>query len=153
MLDNDVDLEAKYRPLYEDAVNPFTLFSRAEKDKRYAQLNAADKLTLSTSRILLQHKYRGVGLVGVVVVANSPPIDGVEHFSFAMPSFCMCLCFSLCIVSHPALRLVFKWQQQQQQLWHQIMLSRICKHIPLVFLLRCFVYTLCQYKRNNNTDE
>lgn len=54
--DTDVDLEAKYRPLYEDAVNPFTVFSRAEKDKRYAQLNAADKLTLSTSKILLQHK-------------------------------------------------------------------------------------------------
>ena len=49
-------LEAKYRPLYEEAVNPFALFNKAEKDRRYGQLNAADKVTLSTSRFLLQHK-------------------------------------------------------------------------------------------------
>ncbi|ELR24051.1 protein casp, putative [Acanthamoeba castellanii str. Neff] len=49
--------ELKYRNLYEDSVNPFTLFNRKEKQERYKGLNTAEKVTLHTGRFFLANKY------------------------------------------------------------------------------------------------
>ncbi|KNC53841.1 caspase [Thecamonas trahens ATCC 50062] len=49
--------ELRYRKLYEDSMNPFTLFHRKQRDSSYNELNAAEKVTLNTSRILLGTKF------------------------------------------------------------------------------------------------
>ncbi|PRP81469.1 hypothetical protein PROFUN_10999 [Planoprotostelium fungivorum] len=50
------DLDAKYSPLYEDSVNPFTLFNRKEKYQRYKDLNPAEKVILNGGQFLLSNK-------------------------------------------------------------------------------------------------
>jgi len=49
--------ELKYKNLYEDSVNPFTIFNRKEKQERYKGLNTAEKVTLHTGRFFLANKY------------------------------------------------------------------------------------------------
>ncbi|TKV91750.1 hypothetical protein SEVIR_9G118500v4 [Setaria viridis] len=47
------DVEAKYKKMYEDDINPFAAFSKKEKDQRYKELGLRDKITLSSGRFLL----------------------------------------------------------------------------------------------------
>jgi len=49
------ELDVRYKKLYEDTVNPFTLFNKKEKDKQYNKLNAADRMTLTTGRFFLSN--------------------------------------------------------------------------------------------------
>ncbi len=71
--------EIKYKRMYEESVNPFVLFNRKvlylsylyspspllvfkfiilqEKQERYKELNAAEKVTLRTGRFFLANKY------------------------------------------------------------------------------------------------
>ncbi|KAG2546483.1 hypothetical protein PVAP13_9KG036165 [Panicum virgatum] len=49
------DVEAKYKKMYEDDINPFAAFSK--KDQRYKELGLRDKITLSSGRFLLGNKY------------------------------------------------------------------------------------------------
>ncbi|OEL35962.1 Protein CASP [Dichanthelium oligosanthes] len=49
------DVEAKYKKMYEDDINPFAAFSKKEKDQRYKELGLRDKITLSSGRFLLEH--------------------------------------------------------------------------------------------------
>jgi len=51
----DGELDVRYKKLYEDTVNPFTLFNKKEKDKQYNKLNAADRMTLTTGRFFLSN--------------------------------------------------------------------------------------------------
>ncbi|CAD6206361.1 unnamed protein product [Miscanthus lutarioriparius] len=51
------DVEAKYKKMYEDDINPFAAFSKKEKDQRYKELGLRDKITLSSGRFLLGNKY------------------------------------------------------------------------------------------------
>jgi len=50
-------LEEKYSKLYEDSVNPFVIFNRKEKYRRYKELNAAEKVILNSGRFFLSTKY------------------------------------------------------------------------------------------------
>nr|CAB3493509.1 unnamed protein product [Digitaria exilis] len=50
------DVEAKYKKMYEDDINPFAAFSKKEKDQRYKELGLRDKITLSSGRFLLGNK-------------------------------------------------------------------------------------------------
>jgi len=51
------DVEAKYKKMYEDDINPFAAFSKKEKDQRYKELGLRDKITLSSGRFVLGNKY------------------------------------------------------------------------------------------------
>ncbi|CAM6089630.1 unnamed protein product [Calypogeia fissa] len=51
------DFESKYKKIYEDDINPFTQFSKKEKERRYKELGIRDKITLSSGRFLLGNKY------------------------------------------------------------------------------------------------
>lgn len=51
------DVETKYRKIYEEDINPFTAFSKKEKDRRYKELGLRDKITLTSGRFLLGNKY------------------------------------------------------------------------------------------------
>lgn len=51
------DLETKYRKIYEEDINPFTAFSKKEKERRYKELGLRDKITLTSGRFLLGNKY------------------------------------------------------------------------------------------------
>eukprot|EP00761_Pharyngomonas_kirbyi_P014253 gb/GECH01014283.1/.p1 GENE.gb/GECH01014283.1/~~gb/GECH01014283.1/.p1 ORF type:complete len:716 (+),score=224.47 gb/GECH01014283.1/:1-2148(+) len=51
------DPQEKYHKLYEDSINPFTQFSRRERDRRYKQLGLVDKVSLETGKLFLQHRY------------------------------------------------------------------------------------------------
>ncbi|GJN23555.1 hypothetical protein PR202_gb11215 [Eleusine coracana subsp. coracana] len=51
------DVEAKYKKMYEDDINPFAAFSKKERDQRYKELGFRDKITLSSGRFLLGNKY------------------------------------------------------------------------------------------------
>ncbi|KAL3688801.1 hypothetical protein R1sor_015110 [Riccia sorocarpa] len=52
-----VDIESKYKKMYEDDINPFAQFSKKEKERRYKELGIRDKITLSSGRFLLGNKY------------------------------------------------------------------------------------------------
>uniref|UniRef100_A0A7I4CSF0 Protein CASP n=1 Tax=Physcomitrium patens TaxID=3218 RepID=A0A7I4CSF0_PHYPA len=47
------DVESKYKKMYEDDINPFTAFSKKEKERRYKELGIRDKITLTSGRFLL----------------------------------------------------------------------------------------------------
>ncbi|CAN0277497.1 unnamed protein product, partial [Scytosiphon promiscuus] len=49
--------EAKYGQLYEARINPFTQFSRRERQRKYQELTVAEKITLSTTRMFLGNKF------------------------------------------------------------------------------------------------
>lgn len=51
------DVETKYRKIYEEDINPFTAFSKKEKERRYKELGIRDKITLTSGRFLLGNKY------------------------------------------------------------------------------------------------
>jgi len=51
------NVEQKYSEMYEESVNPFAVFNRKEKYKRYKNLNPAEKVILSSGRILLSTKF------------------------------------------------------------------------------------------------
>eukprot|EP00026_Physarum_polycephalum_P004196 Phypoly_transcript_04213.p1 GENE.Phypoly_transcript_04213~~Phypoly_transcript_04213.p1 ORF type:complete len:467 (+),score=45.30 Phypoly_transcript_04213:784-2184(+) len=51
------DLENKYGKLYEDTVvNPFAIFNRKERYRRYRELNAPERVILNTSQFFLSSK-------------------------------------------------------------------------------------------------
>ncbi|KAL2630870.1 hypothetical protein R1flu_015556 [Riccia fluitans] len=52
-----VDIESKYKKMYEEDINPFAQFSKKEKERRYKELGIRDKITLSSGRFLLGNKY------------------------------------------------------------------------------------------------
>eukprot|EP00742_Colponemidia_sp_Colp-10_P010340 GILJ01011351.1.p1 GENE.GILJ01011351.1~~GILJ01011351.1.p1 ORF type:complete len:643 (+),score=162.47 GILJ01011351.1:25-1929(+) len=49
--------EKRYKQMYEENMNPFEEFSRNERNKRYQDLNAVERIALSSGRLLLSHKY------------------------------------------------------------------------------------------------
>jgi len=51
------DVESKYKKMYEDDINPFTAFSKKEKERRYKELGLRDKITLTSGRFVLGNKY------------------------------------------------------------------------------------------------
>eukprot|EP00249_Psilotum_nudum_P010732 c22726_g1_i1 orf=256-2385(+) len=51
------DVETKYKKIYEDDINPFTAFSRKEKEQRYKELSLRDKITLTSGRFLLGNRH------------------------------------------------------------------------------------------------
>lgn len=51
------DVESKYKKMYEDDINPFTAFSKKEKERRYKELGLRDKITLTGGRFVLGNKY------------------------------------------------------------------------------------------------
>merc|ERR1712130_8124 len=53
-------VEDKYKPLYEESVNPFSDFNRRERHSRYKQLNAADRVTLTMGDFFLSNRYSRV---------------------------------------------------------------------------------------------
>uniref|UniRef100_A0A6A7FZB6 Protein CASP-like n=1 Tax=Hirondellea gigas TaxID=1518452 RepID=A0A6A7FZB6_9CRUS len=46
----------RYDKIYEENLNPFQQFNRMESQKRYSNLNSAEKITLSTTRFFLRRK-------------------------------------------------------------------------------------------------
>eukprot|EP00271_Cylindrocystis_brebissonii_P008982 TRINITY_DN2354_c0_g1_i2.p1 TRINITY_DN2354_c0_g1~~TRINITY_DN2354_c0_g1_i2.p1 ORF type:complete len:343 (+),score=89.29 TRINITY_DN2354_c0_g1_i2:761-1789(+) len=51
------DVEARYRKIYEDTINPFAAFSNREKEQRYKELGLRDRITLTSGRFLLGNEY------------------------------------------------------------------------------------------------
>jgi hypothetical protein len=62
--------EDKYREIYEESVNPFTEFSKRERQRQYGNLNPAERLTLTGSRLLLSTKLARTGLFVYSVVLH-----------------------------------------------------------------------------------
>uniref|UniRef100_A0A6B2L017 CASP C-terminal domain-containing protein n=1 Tax=Arcella intermedia TaxID=1963864 RepID=A0A6B2L017_9EUKA len=54
--DAKVDVENRYKEMYEETVNPFVVFNRKVKNDRYNNLNPAEKLILSTTKLFLATK-------------------------------------------------------------------------------------------------
>jgi len=50
------DSVSKYSSHYEERIDPFTAFSRKEKQRRYTNLSAAEKVTLNMGRFVLSNK-------------------------------------------------------------------------------------------------
>jgi hypothetical protein len=55
------DEDSKYKKLYDDSLkenlNPFQEFNKNEKDERYKDLSAAEKLMLNLSKMMLSNRY------------------------------------------------------------------------------------------------
>eukprot|EP00160_Parvularia_atlantis_P014617 Unigene3741_Nuclearia_a/m.11426 Unigene3741_Nuclearia_a/g.11426 ORF Unigene3741_Nuclearia_a/g.11426 Unigene3741_Nuclearia_a/m.11426 type:complete len:398 (+) Unigene3741_Nuclearia_a:1021-2214(+) len=51
------DVTSKYRPIYEDRLNPFTEFNERERRKGYYNLNVAERATLNVSKFFLANKH------------------------------------------------------------------------------------------------
>merc|ERR1711988_778676 len=50
-------LESRYKRVYESSTNPFTQFAKMERQRKYAELTVAEKITLSTTRMFLSSKF------------------------------------------------------------------------------------------------
>lgn len=50
------DVEAKYRSIYEEKMNPFVQFNKMETQQRYTNLNVVDKILLNSARLFLGHR-------------------------------------------------------------------------------------------------
>jgi len=53
---NDDDSVKRYSSQYEERIDPFSLFSKKEKQQRYNNLSAPEKVTLSMGRFILSNK-------------------------------------------------------------------------------------------------
>jgi len=51
------ELESRYSKLYEETVNPFVIFNRKEKYRRYKELNTAEKVVLNGGQFLMSTKF------------------------------------------------------------------------------------------------
>lgn len=50
------DVEAKYKSMYEEKMNPFVQFNRMESQQRYTNLNTVDKILLNSAKMFLGHR-------------------------------------------------------------------------------------------------
>ncbi|KAL8009651.1 hypothetical protein Plhal703r1_c01g0006461 [Plasmopara halstedii] len=50
------DVEARYRGMYEEKMNPFVQFNKMETQQRFTHLNPVDKILLTSARLLLGHR-------------------------------------------------------------------------------------------------
>jgi len=49
-------VEAKYKSMYEEKMNPFVQFNRMESQQRYTNLNTVDKILLNSAKMFLGHR-------------------------------------------------------------------------------------------------
>jgi len=61
----------KYGRQYEENINPFTEFSRREKDRGFKDMRMYERITLSGSRFLLANKYTRAGLFVYTLALHS----------------------------------------------------------------------------------
>jgi len=61
------DVERKYHDLYEQKMNPFVAFEKHEKQRRLANLNAAERIVITSSRFFLASKITRVFLFAYLV--------------------------------------------------------------------------------------
>lgn len=64
------DVEAKYRGLYEEKLNPFVQFNRMETQQRYANLNTVDKVLLNSAKMFLGHRVTRNIAFGYIVLLH-----------------------------------------------------------------------------------
>lgn len=50
------DVEARYKGMYEEKMNPFVQFNKLESQQRYTNLNTVDKVLLNSARLFLGHR-------------------------------------------------------------------------------------------------
>ncbi|KAL4109345.1 hypothetical protein PRIC1_001046 [Phytophthora ramorum] len=50
------DVEARYRGMYEEKMNPFVQFNKMENQQRFTNLNPVDKILLTSAKLLLGHR-------------------------------------------------------------------------------------------------
>jgi homeobox protein cut-like len=63
-------VEEKYRPVYEETVNPFNAFHSQEKTKRIRELNPAERLIYQMSSFFLANKQTRMFLFGYAVILH-----------------------------------------------------------------------------------
>ena len=73
------DVESRYKNLYEEKLNPFNAFARQERSARYSQLNLADKVTLTSSKILLSTKHTRYFLFGYTLLLHLVVFGMMTH--------------------------------------------------------------------------
>ncbi|KYQ89065.1 CCAAT displacement protein [Tieghemostelium lacteum] len=54
---NRPDPEERYGKLYEESINPFNSFNKKEKNRKYKEMNTAERVILNGSRFFLSNKY------------------------------------------------------------------------------------------------
>ena len=59
MASSTFDITPRYSDGYEESVNPFKQFTVKERQRKYANLNPADKMALSMSRFIFSNKQAG----------------------------------------------------------------------------------------------
>ena len=84
----DEDFERPYNKLYTESLDPFTDFSRREKARRYASLSAAEKITLTSSRIVLASKFARTAVLIYVVVMHLLVVATLWHFGHVSHKGC-----------------------------------------------------------------
>jgi hypothetical protein len=73
------DVEHKYKSLYEEKLNPFNAFARQERNARFSQLNLADKVTFTSSKILLSTKHTRYFLLGYTLLLHMVVFGMMTH--------------------------------------------------------------------------
>jgi hypothetical protein len=76
----DEDFEKPYNRLYAESLDPFIDFGRREKARRYANLSAAEKITLTSSRLVLANKFARTIVFIYVVVLHVLVFATLWHF-------------------------------------------------------------------------
>lgn len=64
------DVEARYRGMYEEKMNPFVQFNKMESQQRFSNLNAVDKVLLTSARMFLGHRVTRNLAFGYIVLLH-----------------------------------------------------------------------------------
>jgi hypothetical protein len=83
------DFERPYNRIYAESLDPFVDFSRREKARRYANLSAAEKITLTSSRLVLANKFARTAVFVYVIVMHSLVFATLWHFGHVSHRGCV----------------------------------------------------------------
>lgn len=86
------EVEARYKKIYEETINPFAAFSNKEKEQRYKELGLRDRITLTSGRFLLANKHArtfvffySIGL-HILVFLSVYRLSALSHYSVSYNS-------------------------------------------------------------------
>jgi hypothetical protein len=102
--------EGRYQKMYEEKVNPFAAFHQRERQQRYAELPAPEKLMLNFSQFFLANRHARLFLFGYMVclhllVSGSVPKSVILHVSWPPSRLLLPRVLSLLPLSLPSVML------------------------------------------------
>jgi homeobox protein cut-like len=70
ILDDETEISSRYRPIYEESMNPFNRFHRREQTRSYRSLNPLDRALLVITRFCLANRWSRLFFAAYVLILH-----------------------------------------------------------------------------------